>query len=151
MRIAVVVAVTLAAAAGCSGPGPTPTGTTCADPDPVTGTTTLTWDNFGQDFMNRYCVNCHASTLTYSQRHGAPIYHDFDSLLGVLQVPDHIDEQAGWGPDAHNDFMPGAGTGGKCPSVPGGDLDIDCPKPTDQERIDLAQWIACERLRPHMF
>lgn len=134
--------------AGCTDK-PTPTGTTCADPDPVTGTTTLTYDNFGQKFMTDYCINCHSSDLTHSQRNGAPIYHDFDTLLGVLEVVDHIDEQTGFGPNAHNTFMPGDGTGGRCPSVKGGALDEACPEPTAEERTNLAQWLACERLRPH--
>jgi hypothetical protein len=143
--------VILIALAACSGGSPTPTGTTCADPDPVTGTTTLTWDNFGHDFMFKYCTNCHSSDLPNSKRNGAPIYHDFDTLLGVLEVPDHIDEQTGWGPKAQNDFMPGGGTNNRCPSVPGGSLDENCPEPTGTERTNLSQWIACERLRPHDF
>ena len=130
---------------------PTSTGTTCPDPDPITGTTTLTWDNFGHDFMFKYCTNCHASDIPHSQRNGAPIYHDFDTLLGVLEVPDHIDQQTGWGPNAKNNFMPGAGTNGRCPSTKGGPLDEPCPEPTGEERTNLAQWIACERLRPHDF
>ena len=36
--------------------------------------------------MARFCTACHASTLPRSQRNGAPIYHDFDTLTGVLQV-----------------------------------------------------------------
>jgi hypothetical protein len=99
--------------------------------------------------MTKYCTNCHSSDLTHSERNGAPIYHDFDTLLGVLEVPDHIDEQTGWGPNAHNNFMPGEGTGGRCPSVKGGQLDEACPEPTAEERTNLAQWIACERLRDH--
>lgn len=130
---------------GCTSQGvPTPTGTTCPDPDPITGTTTLTWDNFGHDFMFKYCVNCHDSALPLSKRNGAPLFHDFDTLLGVLEVPDHIDEQTGWGPKAHNDFMPGAGTNGRCPSKLGGSLDEDCPKIDGATRTKLAQWIACE-------
>jgi len=93
MRLAVLFCV----AAAC-GPSPTPTGTTCPDPDPISGTTTLTWENFGQAFMQKYCINCHDSQLTLNQRNGAPLFHDFDSLEGVLDVPDHIDEQSGWGP-----------------------------------------------------
>jgi hypothetical protein len=136
------------AVVGCTGAVPTPTGTTCSDPDPITGTTTLTWSNFGHDFMFKYCTNCHSSTLTDpSQRNGAPTFHDFDTLLGVHEVPDHIDEQAGWGPKAHNNFMPGAGTGGRCPSQLGGPLDEACPEPTGDERTNLAQWIACEKKR----
>ena len=124
-----------------SSSAPTPTGTECPDPDPQT----LTWDNFGQGFMANYCTMCHASTLTHSQRNGAPLYHDYDTLRGVLEIPDHIDEDAGSGPDAHNTRMPPS----KCPSTPGGSLDRDCVKPTDAERTNLSQWIACERLRAH--
>ena len=148
MRLFVVIAML----AGCTNTAkPTPTGTTCPDPDPVTGTTTLTWDNFGRAFMYKYCVNCHDSGLPLSKRNGAPLFHDFDTLLGVLEVPDHIDEQTGFGPNAKNTLMPGAGTNGRCPSTLGGPLDEDCPDPTDQERTNLSQWIACERLRPHDF
>ena len=136
--------------AACA-PGPTPTGTTCANPDPISGTTTLTWDNFGRSFMNKYCINCHDSQLTLNQRNGAPLFHDFDSLEGTLNVPDHIDEQAGWGPDAKNNFMPGAGTNGRCPSMLGGPLDEACPVPTSEERTNLSQWLACEIDRPHCF
>lgn len=140
----VVLGIAVTSALGC-GSNPTPTGTTCEDPNPVTGTTQLTWDNFGRDFMVKYCVNCHSSDLPRSQRNGAPIYHDFDTLVGVLQVADHIDEQAGLGPNAHNTFMPGD----RCPAVKGGPLAQACSQPTKQERVDLAQWLTCERLRPH--
>ena len=140
--------------AACS--SPTPTGTTCADPDPITGTTTLTWENFGHDFMVKYCVNCHDSQLPFAKRNGASKFHDFDTLFGVMEVvgprpPDHIDEQAGWGPNAHNNYMPGDGTNGRCPSTLGGVLDEACPEPSGTERTQLSQWIACERYRPHDF
>ena len=144
------VAICLLLVAACAS-DPTPTGTTCANPDPTTGTTTLTWENFGQAFMAKYCINCHDSQLTINERNGAPLFHDFDSLEGVLEVPDHIDEQAGWGPKAENNFMPGAGTNGRCPSTLGGSLDEACPEPTGEERTNLSLWIACERLRTHCF
>src|SRR5690242_19798457 len=97
----------------CTSSAPKPTGTVCPDPDPM-----LTWDNFGQTFMATYCTMCHASTLTHSQRNGAPLYHDYDTLRGVLEIPDHIDEDAGSGPEAHNTRMPP----NQCPSTPGGPL-----------------------------
>ncbi len=138
---------------------PTPTGTVCPSPDPMTFGYTMettpgctgTPDqcNFGKTFMDTYCTNCHSSTLPLSKRNGAPLFHDFDKLVGVLEVPDHIDEQSGIGPDAKNRFMPGAGTGGKCPSVAGGSLDEKCPQPTDEERTNLSLWLACEKARPH--
>lgn len=126
--------------------GPTPTGTVCPDPDPI-HSPSLTWFDFGKPFMFQYCVNCHDSSLQLNQRNGAPLFHDFNTLEGVMEVPDHIDEQAGWGPDAQNNFMPGAGTNGRCPSTLGGPLDEACPEPTGSERTQLAQWIACEKLR----
>lgn len=119
---------------------PAPTGAVCPTPDP----NTLTWDNFGQKFMADYCVACHDSTLVRAQRNGAPLYHDYNSLIGVLQTPDHIDEYAGSGPSAHNTRMPPD----RCPTTKGGALDRDCPRPSDAERTDLAVWIACERNRP---
>lgn len=122
---------------------PTPTGTVCPDPDPGT----LTWDSFGKPFMDKYCTWCHDSSLPKSKRNGAPLYHDFNTLLGVLKTPDHIDEQAGAGPDATNEYMPP----GRCPSTIGGSIDSDCMKPTLAERKQLAEWIACERARPHEF
>jgi hypothetical protein len=123
--------------------GPTPTETVCPDPDP----NTLTWDNFGQKFMADFCTMCHSSALPHAQRNGAPLYHDYDSLRGVLLIPDHIDEDAGNGPAADNSRMPP----GRCPSTPGGPLDRDCARPTGQERTNLSMWLACEVKRPHTF
>ncbi len=133
------LALMIAAAACGSDAAPTPTGTVCPTPDPMT----LTYDNFGRDFMTRYCTWCHDSALPRSMRNGAPIFHDFDTLLGVRQVLGHIDEEAGFGPAARNTFMPGE----RCPSVAGGPLDKACDQPTEQERTNLALWIACEKVR----
>jgi hypothetical protein len=120
---------------------PTPTQTECPDPALVP----LTWESFGQKFMSVYCTSCHDSTLMRSQRNGAPIYHDYDTLMGVLELPEHIDQYAGSGPAAHNTTMPP----GECPSMKGGALDRSCDKPTDEERTNLSLWLACERKRPH--
>jgi len=129
---------------GCTQTVPTPTGAVCPSPDPMT----LTWDSFGHDFMERYCVNCHTSSLPVSKRNGAPLFHEVDTLINVLEIADHVDQWAGFGPNAHNTFMPGEGTGGRCPSTLGGPLDIDCPMPTAEERTNLAVWLACEQHRP---
>lgn len=138
-----IVLVTLLAA--CSG-SPTPTGTVCPDPDPGD----LTYDGadgFGKKFMDDYCIMCHSSTLPHAQRNGAPLYHDYDTLIGVLRTADHIDEQAGFGPKAQNTFM----APDQCPSTPGGPLAVSCKQPTDEERTKLSMWLACERNRPHTF
>ncbi|MDB4962417.1 MAG: hypothetical protein JWP01_2416 [Myxococcales bacterium] len=131
------------ALSACTPDEPTPTQTVCPDPDPGT----LTYESFGRQFMTDYCVQCHDSALPRSQRNGAPIYHDFETLLGVLAVPDHIDEQAGSGPAAENTFMPPD----RCPEQAGGPLAVACKQPTAEERKQLAEWIACERARPHTF
>jgi hypothetical protein len=133
---------TVGSLACTSAPPPTPTMAVCPDPDPGT----LTWDNFGQKFMSDFCTDCHASALVHSQRNGAPLYHDYDTLTGVLEIPDHIDQWAGAGPAATNTVMPPS----SCPSTPGGSLNRDCPQPTEQQRMDLSVWLACEIKRPHM-
>ena len=77
---------------GCGGgDSPTPTETVCPSPDPQT----VTYDNFGQTFMADYCTQCHASTLPRAQRNGAPLFRDFDDLIGIVQDANHIDEQIG--------------------------------------------------------
>jgi hypothetical protein len=118
---------------------PTPTEAVCPDPDPGT----LTYDSFGQKFMTDYCTACHDSTLQPRQRNGAPVYHDYNSLMGILDLPDHIDQYAGAGPGSTNTEMPPS----RCPSVPGGSLNIDCPKPTLEERTNLSVWLACDKVR----
>ena len=109
-------------AVACSHPeSRTPTGAVCRSDS------MLTYDNFGQPFMERYCTRCHASYLHGADRQGAPLYHDFDTLFGIVAVADHVDEWAAAGPNASNEFMP-----------PDGD------KPTLEEREQLGTWLACE-------
>ncbi|MBX3156203.1 MAG: hypothetical protein KF773_09415 [Deltaproteobacteria bacterium] len=156
MRLALVLIVAACGAeavptdtqAVCPSPDPRTFGYTLADTPGCTGTPAQC--NFGKTFMDTYCINCHSSALPRSQRNGAPLYHDFDTFLGVMQVANHIDQQTGFGPNARNAFMPD-GQNGRCPSVAGGPLDVDCPEPTAEERTDLAVWLACERDRPHQF
>jgi len=140
MRVLAVLIVL----AGCTEAKPTPTGATCPDVD----NPQYTWQNFGYDFMCHYCTNCHDSSLKLNQRNGAPLFHDLDSEVGVMDVKLHTDEQAAWGPKAHNSFMPGGGTGGRCPSTLGGPLDMDCLEPTNEEREALGTYLACEIQRP---
>src|ERR1051325_6769597 len=78
---------------GCDAPGK-PTGATC---DPA-----LRWDNFGADFMTRYCTSWPSARVSGGERHGAPEDHDFDTVAGVRLAIDHIDESAAAGPDAIN-------------------------------------------------
>jgi len=106
----------------------------CAD-DPLFGPPTesvcppgsaLTYDNFGKPFMEAYCTRCHSSELMGAARMGAPSFHDFDSRFGVAAVADHIDETTAFGPAAENHSMPPTG-----------------PRPTDAERRQLGEWLAC--------
>ena len=88
---------------------------------------TLTYNNFGKPFMETYCTRCHASDRMGDARNGAPAYHDFDTLIGIKQVANHVDQTAASGPAATNTSMPPDGA-----------------KPTLAERQMLGEWIACE-------
>ena len=100
----------------------TPSGATCDG-------SSLTYENFGQEFMTSYCNGCHSSSLkTEEERQCAPSDHNFDSLDEVLLNADHIDGHAAAGPSVVNTEMPPSGS----------------KQPTDDERRELGTWIACE-------
>ena len=88
---------------------------------------TLTYDNFGRQFMSDYCLRCHSTRVTGKARQDAPGDHNFDTLADLDLFAKHIDGLAGSGPDATNVEMP--------PSE---------PKPTQAEREKLSEWIACD-------
>lgn len=121
---ALVALVALAALAGCGDEPPIygpPTGALCPP-----GSTT-TYENFGQTFMTRYCLRCHSSERVGDDRHGAPSFHDFDTIYGIRAVRNHIDETTAAGPAAINRGMP----------------NDDGLAPTDAERRQLGEWLAC--------
>jgi hypothetical protein len=120
MRLLVVAVVGLAACGG--GAAPTPTGAICPPGS------TLTYENFAAGFMEQYCTRCHHSELSGADRNGAPIFHDFDTRVGILNVGGHVDEWAAAGPNAINKMMP----------------DDDGAAPTEPERFQLGEWLACE-------
>jgi hypothetical protein len=101
----------------------TPTLATC-------GGSTLTYENFGRQFMEDYCTGCHSSAVEGEARNCAPDDHNFDTLDGILFARAHIDERAGAGPGGVNESMPPSGS-----------------KPTEAERHDLSTWLACEEER----
>ncbi|WP_394831487.1 hypothetical protein LVJ94_33745 [Pendulispora rubella] len=101
-----------------------PSGATCPS------RSTLTYENFGRTFMESYCTRCHSSTLSGSARNGAPAFHDFDSLTGILDVGNHVDQFAAFGPSSKNETMPPSG-----------------PRPSADERTKLGEWLACELAR----
>ncbi len=41
---------------------------------------TLDYASFGATFLDRYCVDCHSSTLAPAARSGAPFGSDYDTL-----------------------------------------------------------------------
>jgi uncharacterized membrane protein len=91
---------------------------------------TLTYENFGRQFMEDYCTRCHSSSLDGEARNCAPSDHNFDTLDEIILYRDHIDEAAAAGPDSVNHAMPPSGA-----------------SPTDDERRDLGTWLACEEER----
>jgi hypothetical protein len=100
----------------------TPSGATCPE------NSTLTYESFGKQFMDKYCVRCHSSELeTDVERMFAPPGHDFDVYEGIIGVAEHVDQYAAAGPDTVNTTMPPSGA-----------------KPTLEEREQLGEWLACE-------
>ncbi len=105
-------------------PQPTPTGAQC---DPAN---TLTYENFGEAFMDDYCTACHASTVTGDDRFDAPVGVDYDTQADIQMLADDIDAWAAATDEVTNAFMPPPeATGAAFPSL--------------QERRDLAAWLAC--------
>jgi len=99
------------------------TGSTCPPTDPPT------YASFGQGFMTTYCLGCHSQTKLGDERQGAPVTIDFDTRSLVRENTSDIDKQAAFGPNAHNRLMPLVGAD---------------PMPTDDERLRLGEYIACE-------
>ena len=87
-------------------------------PCPPTGTT-LTYDNFGAQFLDENCNTCHAAADGH--RHGAPDSFRFDTLDEVHQHRDRI-------------FVRSAASNN---SMPPGPVD-----PPSDQRDQLADWLA---------
>ena len=81
-----------------------------------TGGTDLTYETFGKQFFNDYCLNCH---FTGSTVKGALPY---DSQAAIQDNAEEIYKRAG----GTNTNMPQSGT-----------------KPTSDERQQLAEWLSC--------
>jgi hypothetical protein len=98
-------------ALGCgSGPGDS-TGSTCPTDS------SLTYANFGQEFMTSHCLSCH--------RAGGPETPTLSTLAQIRTNKDIIDRSAAAGPKAVNTYMPDGS------SVP------------EAERRQLGEWLAC--------
>ncbi len=124
----VILAASLAALLGCDPIQPlrpdaaslAPTGSECPPES------TLTYESFGRDFFDEYCQTCHASTVPGTDRQGAPSSHTYDDVSMIRADAEEIDLRAAAGPDAVNTDMPRT-----------------FPVPTDEERRQLGEWIAC--------
>jgi uncharacterized membrane protein len=91
-----------------------------------TATSTLTYESFGQPFMQSYCLRCHSEAVAAADRHGAPSDVNLDTLDEVRMHAGHIDEHAAAGEERINTEMP---PDGSAPSV--------------EERRLLGEWLAC--------
>ena len=87
----------------------------------VCQTTTLTYENFGEQFFSDFCTTCHASDA--ENRRGAPSGKNWDTLANVMAEAVRIDARAGTGTT-----MPPA----SAPAIPSAD-----------DRAKLSEWIAC--------
>lgn len=85
-----------------------------------TGGTTLTYENFGQDFFAKYCNYCHGASV--EDRQSAPPAYVFDTEAQIEKWADRIYIRAA----SRNDTMP-----------PGPD------DPPREERDKLAEWLVC--------
>ena len=112
---------------GCGGGSDegTFTESVCPPTDPPT------YASFGQTFMEAYCTECHDSAKTGVMRQDAPPTIDFETLAQLRMWTSQIDKQAAFGPAGMNRLMPPDGN----------------PKPTDDDRRRLGEFIACEVAR----
>ncbi len=91
------------------------------------GGTQLTEQNFGRAFLNSYCTRCHSSTLSGAARNGAPEGLNWDQLAVVRANTGRMNDAAGANADdSVNREMP-----------------PNDPRPSDAERRQLAEWLAC--------
>ena len=103
------LALTFSLALGCGKGG---SGATCPP------NSTLTYDNFGRAFFQRYCDSCHGT--------GGRTRPSLASQAEIRAQATAIDREAAAGPDGVNTAMP----------------ETD-PKPTEAERRQLGEWLAC--------
>jgi uncharacterized membrane protein len=81
----------------------------------------LTFDNFADDFFESNCRTCHSVDST--DRRGAPVAVNFDELANVKNLSNNINIRAGEGTSMPPSSAPAFPSGG--------------------ERDMLAEWIEC--------
>jgi uncharacterized membrane protein len=112
------------ALAACTPDGPLggqPTEVECPDEG-----TELSFVEFGQPFMESYCLGCHSAAAVGPERHGAPSDHNFDHREEILAEAEHVELAAGAGAEVTNEVMP-----------------PEDPRPSRAERMMLSEWLAC--------
>ena len=80
----------------------------------------LTYENYGEGFIDQFCTGCHSSLIAEEQRMGAPEAYNFNTYEGILYWADKMAEPVDDG------VMP-----------PGGG-------PTDIQKELFAEWMACD-------
>ena len=108
------LSVILAASVGCG------SRVTIDEHPCLPGGTTLTYDNFGKGFLDRWCQGCHAAKAP--ERNGAPSAYAFGSRDEASVHRDRI-------------FAKAAAVNTSMPPGPAG--------PSPEERQMLADWLAC--------
>jgi uncharacterized membrane protein len=91
------------------------------DPDTCAQTSYLTYESFGQPFVENWCRGCHSSQLPAGMRQMAPANVNFDSVDDIRRWSHEIATRAGTSPAT----MPPAGG------------------PSDDERAMLVDWLGC--------
>jgi len=90
---------------------------------------TLTYETFGQNFFETYCILCHSEENAGAiERNGAPEDVNFNSIELVRPLARRIDFMAGIGPGREGRVMPPR---------------PDDLRPGDEERRMLAEWLSC--------
>ncbi len=90
-----------------------------SDQDATCSKSYLTYDNFGQAYMESWCNGCHSATLPPDMRQGAPVGMYFDTLDEIHAQQDGI-----------------VTTNARATMPPSGG-------PTDAERAMLSEWLTC--------
>jgi uncharacterized membrane protein len=125
LRLPAALLLTLACCSNAEpDPGVTPianlnSGATCPE------TSELSYESFGQAFMQSYCLRCHTAAISGSARRAPPSVN-FDDLASIRAAAHMIDQQAGVGPASQREIMP-----------------PDEPRPTLDQRMQLSEWLAC--------
>ena len=82
-----------------------------------------TYDNFGKEFVGKYCASCHVAAKKGFARKGAPADVNYDTLEEIVKGKAHFIEEV-----VEKKKMPPKD-----------------PKPSDEERGKVKTWLDCEK------